>query len=115
MRIYIHISHVPIFFHIFLNGCSSCIRQDWKPNKALYFHLLLELLETIDAKFLEATTPEESNQWVVAYLYVVASYAVMLRGTDGFMLDINEKNISGMRRGLPRNLENMYISVCKDK
>ena len=60
--------------------------QDWKPNKALDLPLLLELLETIDTKFLESTTPEESNRWVVAHSYVVISYVVSLRGPEGFLL-----------------------------
>ena len=89
-----------MWFHRFLEGCSKRMGQDWKPNKALDLPLLLELLETIDTKFLESTTPEESNRWVVAHSYVVISYVVSLRGPEGFLLDIegmkhfwNEKRV----------------------
>ena len=62
--------------------------QLWKPNRALFINLLLEVLNKVEAQILEDLTARDRHKWIVFLTYVVVCYTISLRGTEGFLLDL---------------------------
>jgi hypothetical protein len=76
------------WFHRFADGCRIRMGQVWRPNKALSMELLHKLLEKIETRITESVSDQDLNRWIVLSTYVVVSYVVSLRGTEGLLLDL---------------------------
>lgn len=72
--------------------------QDWRPNQAFSLTLLLKLLEEVKEKIKHSTNKIDSNSWTVFGAFVVVTYVISLRGTEGFLLDLG-----GLNRHIPSN------------
>jgi hypothetical protein len=72
-----------------MDGLKHCMGQDWRPNKAITKALMLCVLEEADIRVEAATSPEESNQWIVFHTYVMLCYVVSLQGCEGLLLDLD--------------------------
>ena len=66
--------------------------QEWRPNQAMSIPLLLAVLKSIDEKIQTALTPQDLNCWTVLHAFVSVTYAVSLRGPEGFLLDLEGLN-----------------------
>lgn len=62
--------------------------QDWRPNQAMSQELLHEVLKVAGLRILDAVTPREHNRCIVFHAYVVVTYVVSLRGSEGLLLDL---------------------------
>jgi hypothetical protein len=85
------------WFYRFIEGIRNRMGQDWRPNKALSLDLLLRLLSEIELRVDSASSPNETNRWIVFHTYTVVAYVASLRGSEGFLLDL-----SGLRRNRNR-------------
>jgi hypothetical protein len=63
--------------------------QDWCPNKAIPTELLLLLLESTDLRVQEVVLPGDRNRWLLFHTYIVTCYTLLLRGCEGFLLDLS--------------------------
>jgi len=104
-------THVPPFFQRFLKGCKRRKGQDWKPNQAFGVLLFLELLNCIEQRIEEASTPETLNLWTVTHTYIIISYVVSLRGPEGFLLDIEGLRYYWKEQGVDDDFGD-YIYIC---
>ena len=77
-----------LWFSRFMLGLQKRMGQIWKPNKALKVQQLVTLLTKADERFRNATTKKERNVWSSFLIYAAVSYVLSLRGTKGFMLDL---------------------------
>jgi hypothetical protein len=62
--------------------------QDWRPNQAMMIKLLLKVLSKTEGRLEAAETEEEKNQWIVVNTYITVCYVVLLRGSEGLLLDL---------------------------
>jgi hypothetical protein len=76
------------WFSQFALGCKNRMGQDWRPNKATSTRLLLLVLELVNRKIESATSGGEEANWIVFGTYVVITYVVSLRGSEGLLLDL---------------------------
>jgi hypothetical protein len=56
--------------------------------QAMIMTLLLALLSGIEQRIADAVSPREHNRWIVFHAYVVVTYVVSLRGSEGSLLDL---------------------------
>jgi hypothetical protein len=80
-----------LWFHRFITGCRYRMGMDWRPNEAMSLDLMLVVLKQVEDR--DAPTDREKNRWIVFHSFSVAAYVISLRGTEGFLLDID-----GIRR-----------------
>jgi hypothetical protein len=66
--------------------------QEWRPNQAMSIPLLVSTLQTIDDRIESASTSREVNHWTVVHAFISVTYAVSLRGPEGFLLDLDRLN-----------------------
>jgi hypothetical protein len=62
--------------------------QDWRPNQAMSQDLLHEVLKVAGLRIEDAVTMRDHNRWIVFHAYVVVTYVVSLRGSEGLLLDL---------------------------
>lgn len=67
--------------------------QIWKLNKGLSIELLFELLNGVEFRITLSQDPKARHIWAVFHTYRVIYYIVLLRGSEGFLL-----NLSGLIR-----------------
>jgi hypothetical protein len=62
--------------------------QDWRPNQAMSQDLLHKVLKVAGLRIEDAVTTRDHNRWIVFHAYVVVTYVVSLRGSEGLLLDL---------------------------
>jgi hypothetical protein len=62
--------------------------QDWCPNQAMSQGLLHKVLKVATLCIADTITTRDHNQWMVFHAYVVVTYVVLLRGSEGLLLDL---------------------------
>ena len=82
-----------LWFARFMKGLKSRMGQDWRPNYGMSMDLLKAVLEEAQSRARDAPSDRERERWIVFRAYVVVSYTVSLRGTEGLLLDLD-----GLRR-----------------
>jgi hypothetical protein len=63
--------------------------MDWRPNKAMSIDLILAVLKQAEDRINDAPTARERNRWIVFHTFSVVTYMISLRGTEGFLLDVD--------------------------
>jgi hypothetical protein len=81
-----------VWFHRFLEGCRYRMGQEWRPNQAMSIPLLLLVLRSVDEKIQSSTSSQDLNCWTVLHAFICVTYAVSLRGPEGFLLDLEGLN-----------------------
>jgi hypothetical protein len=76
------------WFYRFFDGCRIRMGQDWRPNQAMSQDLLHEVLKVAGLRIEDAVTMRDHNRWIVFHAYVVVTYVVSLRGSEGLLLDL---------------------------
>jgi hypothetical protein len=76
------------WFYCFSDGCRIRMGQDWRPNQAMSQDLLHEVLKVATLWIADAVTTRDHNRWIVFHAYVVVTYVVSLRGSEGLLLDL---------------------------
>jgi hypothetical protein len=82
-----------LWFHRFVTGCRYRMGMDWRPNEAMSIDLILAVLEQAEDRINDTPTARERNRWIVFHTFSVVAYVISLRGTEGFLLDVD-----GLRR-----------------
>ena len=62
--------------------------QLWKPNRACSIKLLLKIISASDQRILEEESDHERHRWIVFSSYIVITYVLSLRGSEGLLLDL---------------------------
>jgi hypothetical protein len=76
------------WFYRFFYGCGIRMGQDWRPNQAMSQDLLHKVLMVASLWIADAVTTRDHNRWIVFHAYVVVTYVVSLRGSEGLLLDL---------------------------
>jgi hypothetical protein len=76
------------WFYCFFDGYRIRMGQDWRPNQAMSQDLLHKVLKVASLRIADAVTTRDHNQWIVFHAYVVVTYVVSLRGSEGLILDL---------------------------
>ena len=100
-----------MWFRRFQEGCTKRMGEDWRPNKALDLPLYLKLLENLDGKIEQADSPIEENRWTVAHAFMVVSYVVSLRGSEGLLLDLEGLN-NFLKETMTDPTFGEYVYIC---
>jgi len=77
-----------LFFKRFIDGLRSRMGQVVKPNLALSTPLLLRLIDGVERKLVMAESPYEKHLFMSTLAYIIISYTLSLRGSEGFMIDL---------------------------
>ena len=77
-----------VWFRRFFAGCRARMGQVYKPNLALPTGVITALLNAILSDLSEVKSQEEKFAKVVFGTYVVISYVLSLRGSEGLMLNL---------------------------
>ena len=90
-----------LWFSRFMIGLKIRMGHIFKPNMALSHSLLLKMIQKAESNITEDFKSEESSIWVVFVTYVVITYVLSLRGTEGQMLELGglKKHWEGNRKG----------------
>jgi hypothetical protein len=75
------------FYRVF-DGCRIRMGQDWRPNQAMSQDLLHKVQKVAGLWIEDAVTTRDHNCWIVFQAYVVVTYVVSLRGSEGLLLDL---------------------------
>jgi hypothetical protein len=62
--------------------------QDWRPNQAMSQELLHKVLKVAGLWIEDTVTTRDHNRWIVFHAFVVVTYVVSLRGSEGLLLDL---------------------------
>ena len=90
-----------LWFQRFNAGLKYRMGVIWKPNKALSTELLLKVIEKAEGRREE--DDNSKHGWTVFVTYIVVSYVISLRGSEGFLLDL------GTLRKLKERATNEYF------
>jgi hypothetical protein len=82
-----------LWFSRFITGSKYRMGQEWRPNIAMSMDLLKAVIDQTIDRALNASSEAERHRWVVIRVYIVISYVVSLRGSEGLLLDLD-----GLRR-----------------
>jgi hypothetical protein len=82
-----------LWFARFMKGLKSRMGQEWRPNYAMSMPLLLAVLAAAWSRAQDAPSDRERERWIVFRAYVIVSYTLSLRGSEGLLLDLD-----GLRR-----------------
>jgi len=78
-----------LWFRRFITGCKARMGQIHKPNLALTTELIVKLLSLITQQIQEAEQLKDQFDLVVFGNFVVFSYVLSLRGSEGAMLNLS--------------------------
>ena len=81
-----------LWFSRFMIGLKIRMGQTFKPNQALSHPLLKATITLAESKIEEVTTSEELDRWITFVSYMVITYVLSLRGSEGLMLDLGGLN-----------------------
>jgi len=62
--------------------------QDYWPNRAISIEVMLELMNHVEAKLKEIDNGMEAHVMTSAGKYMVSCFCALLRGNEGFMMDL---------------------------
>jgi hypothetical protein len=82
------------WFSSFAIGCKHWMGQDWRPNQAFSTELLLAYLCGLEFRIADATSWSKLNRWLVVGAYLVVTYVISLRGSEGFLFDLGKDDIA---------------------
>ena len=99
-----------LWFHRFLEGCRYRMGQDWRPNQAMSVPLLLATVQGIEDKIQGSPTSQELNRWTVLHTFTLVTYTVLLRGPEGFLLDLE-----GLHRHWKNGVDDHFIIALRGK
>jgi hypothetical protein len=88
-----------LFFYRFIEGCKARMGSDWKPNKAMSIRLLLRMLTGVEVRIASAPSGFDKHRWIVFHTFVTVTYVISLRGSEGFLLDIEGLRCHPQRPG----------------
>ena len=77
-----------LWFQRFSAGMKYRMGVIWRPNKVLSTELIKRIVENAESKRSSADEQEERHEWTVFEAYLVVSYVISLRGSEGFLLDL---------------------------
>ena len=72
-----------------MQGLKYRMGQVWKPNKAMPISLIKKVLMYAENMRKESLSFDRLHLWTVFIGYSIVSYVISLRGSEGFLLDIN--------------------------
>lgn len=78
-----------IWFRRFSAGCKARMGQVYKPNLALTTSLIIKLLTMLEKNVRESQDIKEQFDLIVFGSYVVFSYVLSLRGSEGIMINLS--------------------------
>ena len=81
-----------LWFSRFMVGLKIRMGQTYKPNQALSHELLKAVIVLAEAKVEEAVSEDEVARWITFISYMVITYVLSLRGSEGLMLDLGGLN-----------------------
>lgn len=81
-----------LWFSRFMIGSKIRMGQIYKPNQALLHELLKATITLAESKVEEVATNEELARWITFISYMVITYVLSLRGSEGLMLDLDGLN-----------------------
>ena len=73
-------------------GLKIRMGQTYKTNQALSHALLKATFVLAESKVEEVTISEELARWIIFVSYMVITYVLSLRGSEGLMLDLEGLN-----------------------
>jgi hypothetical protein len=76
------------WFARFNLGYKKRMGQDVRPQLGLSIGVMLEYMQRLDSKWLQAVDDEESNLICSLGAYLAITYASSLRGNEGILLDL---------------------------
>jgi len=77
-----------LWFSRFSVGLKARMGYTWKPNKAMSTGLMLRFIELIENKIEDNEEIIDTHSWIVLSTYVIITYVLSLRGSEGMMLDL---------------------------
>ena len=86
-----------------MEGLKNQMGQVWLPNRALSNELRKAFFDQVEEKIQAAEDEEQKHHWTVFGFYAVVVYVLLLRGPEGFLLDLD-----GMNRHWD-DLRNKYV------
>ena len=93
-----------IWFKRFFAGCRSRMGQIHKPNLGLSTSLIISLLRKLGQEIEQADIEEDKFELVIFRSYIVISYVLSLRRSEGLMT-----NLTGISKELTRNRDHCLI------
>ena len=78
-----------LWFSRFMVGLKTRMGQTYKPNQAMSHPLLIATITLAESKIEGATTSKEAAAWITFISYMVITYVLSLRGSEGLMLDLS--------------------------
>ena len=95
-----------LWFSRFMIGLKTRMGHTFKPNMAMSHLLLKSLIHRAEDNITDDFKSEESAPWVVFVAYVVITYVLSLRGTEGQMLELG-----GLRKHWDKEGSDHFIVV----
>ena len=77
-----------LWFQRFNAGMKYRMGVIWRPNKALSTELILKIIKRSEEKRAVCLGKAEQHTWTVFVAYIVLSYVISLRGSEGLLLDL---------------------------
>jgi hypothetical protein len=99
-----------LWFSRFMTGLRYRMGQDWRPNYGMDISLLHAVIDEATLRFQEAPTERESHRWAVFRVYVIISYVLSLRGSEGLLLDLD-----GLRRNKNEGGDEYFVVALLGK
>ena len=99
-----------LWFSRFMVGLKTRMGQTYKPNQAMSHPLLIATITLAESKIDGATTSKEASTWITFISYMVITYVLSLRGSEGLMLDL-----SGLIKQWEVNRTNHVVIVLSGK
>jgi hypothetical protein len=93
-----------------MTGLRYRMGQDWRPNYGMDISLLHAVIDEATLRFQEAPTERESHRWAVFRVYVIISYVLSLRGSEGLLLDLD-----GLRRNKNEGGDEYFVVALLGK
>ena len=85
----LQLSTATVWFKRFFEGCRSRMGQISKPNLALPTDLIARILKRIEEEVSITVSKEEKFDGIIFGTYVMISYVLSLRGSEGLMLNLS--------------------------
>ena len=85
----LQLSTATVWFKRFFEGCRSRMGQISKPNLALPTDLIVRILKRIEEEVSITVSKEEKFDGIIFGTYVMISYVLSLRGSEGLMLNLS--------------------------
>ena len=98
------------WFSRFLKGCQNRMGCESRRNKAFSTDLLLSVLHKSERRYRVETSEKNKHLWLVFWCYSTISYVISLRGSEGFLLDLE-----GLIRHQSPHSQNYFIIALRGK